>query len=108
MEENDPTGYKSSAAQAVKEELGITVMSLPPRSPDLNVLDYALWNAMNRRLRAQESKFHPTKKETTEQSAARIRRAALSLPESLVRKAVGSMRRRLQLIKENKGGLINE
>ena len=62
MEDNDPTGYKSSAAQAVKEELGITVMSLPPRSPDLNVLDYALWNAMNRRLRAQESKFHPTKK----------------------------------------------
>ena len=33
------------------------VDSLLKRSPDLNVLDYCLWNAINRRMRTQEKGF---------------------------------------------------
>ena len=57
IEDNDPAGYKSRAGVDAKKKAGIAADSLPKRSPDLNVLDYALWNATHRRMRAQESKY---------------------------------------------------
>lgn len=56
LEDNDPTGchtvqpfrldlrYKSNAAMKAKKDSKIKTMSLPKRSPDLNVLDYSLWS----------------------------------------------------------------
>ena len=43
LEENDPTGYKSTAGKDAKKQVGIDIFELPPRSPDLNVLDDSLW-----------------------------------------------------------------
>ena len=54
LEDNDPTGYKSSKALAAKAEAGIRTDDLPKRSPDLSVLDYSLWRAISRAMRAQE------------------------------------------------------
>lgn len=108
LEDNDPAGYKSHAAQAKKKEVGIEVMELPPRSPDLNVLDYCLWAEISRRLRNQEAAFPANKKESKEQFLARLRRTALGLPTALVKRAVQDMKRRCTLIKEAKGYLIDE
>ena len=83
-------------------------MDLPRRSPDLNVLDYCLWHEINVRMRAQETTLRPAFKETPDAFKKRLRKTALSLPKSLVTRAVGDMKRRLQLIKKAKGGLINE
>eukprot|EP00973_Karenia_brevis_P013022 1767985-Karenia_brevis.AAC.1 len=96
MEDNDPAGYKASSVVRCKSKLGVQVLALPPRSPDLNVLDFCLWAEINRCLRKQEAAFPNSKKETMAQFTARLRRTALRLPEPLVTKAVISMKRRVK------------
>ena len=108
IEDNDPTGYKSRAGVDSKKKAGITADSLPKRSPDLNVLDYALWNAINLRMRAQGSKYRKTKKETAREFKDRLRKTAMSLPVPVVKAAVGSMRRRCMTIAKLKGELFTE
>ena len=107
MEDNDPTGYKSSAAEGKKTELSINVLRLPPRSPDLNVLDYYVWSAINKRLREQEAKFPANKKESKEAYLKRLRATDLGLPPSEVKDAMRSMRRRLRQIVDTGGYLID-
>ena len=46
MEDNDPTGYKSTSAVAAKEAANIKVIEMPPPSPDLEALD-GNWQAHN-------------------------------------------------------------
>ena len=106
LEDNDPSGYKSSDAVSKKREEGIKVRELPPRSPDLNVLDYSLWKAITKRLRKQEATFHHRRKESKSEYLARLRKTALGLPSAVVRKAVYSMKRRCKEVKENGGYLI--
>ena len=108
LEDNDPAGYKASAAKEKKVELGISVMELPPRSPDLNVLDYSIWSEINRRLRHREASFPANRKESKADFLKRLRRVALTLPTSFVEKAVQSMKRRCRAIKASKGYLIEE
>ena len=107
LEDNDPAGYKSRVAEQKKAEVHMNVMELPPRSPDLNVLDYSLWNAINRRLRKQEAKFRANKKESKVEFMKRLRRTALGLPTAVVKSAVQDMKRRCTLIKDAKAGLAS-
>ena len=107
LEDNDPAGYKATAAVAKKEALGIEVMELPPRSPDLNTLDYSIWAEISKRLRQQEAQFPTNKRESKEAFLKRLRKTALGLPEAFVTKAVMSMSRRCQDIKKAKGFLID-
>ena len=108
IEDNDPTGYKSRRGMEAKKKLKIQTDDLPPRSPDLNVLDYSLWHSINAAMRTQEKKFRKTKRETTEEFKARLRRVALSLSEDKVKKAVGSMTRRCATISAAAGDLFTE
>jgi transposase len=108
LEDNDPAGYKATAAVAEKRKLGMKVMELPPRSPDLNCLDYSLWSRINKKLRAQEKAFPPQKKETKDECLKRLRSAALGLPTAVVKDAQMSMKRRCTEIRAAKGGLIEE
>ena len=108
LEDNDPSGYKSNIAIAEKRALRLDVMPLPRRSPDLNVLDYSLWAAIGKRLRQQEADFPAAYKESRPGFLKRLRKTALGLPVSVVRKSVQSMKRRCQHIRQSKGGLINE
>lgn len=106
LEDNDPAGYKSGLAKDTKAELKMDVMSLPPRSPDLNVLDYSLWAEVSKRMRAQEKLFAANKKESAAEFEKRLRATALGVPRSVVEKALMDMRKRLVKIKKAKGGLI--
>ena len=110
MEDNDPAGYKCKAALAAKVSVGIKTVSLPPRSPDLNVLDYSLWHSINTAMRAQEARMDAKKYESVAEFKARLRRVAMSLPKKTVSKAVRDMRRRVQLLATAKppGGLFME
>ena len=108
LEDNDPAGYKAMVARENNIELGISAMSLPPRSPDLNVLDYCFWSEINRRLRRREASFPANRKESKEDFLKRLRRTALTLPASLVKRAVQSMKRRCKAIQANGGYLIEE
>jgi len=108
LEDNDPAGYKATAAVNKKDELGIDVLALPPRSPDLNVLDYSIWAEISKRMRQQETQFPANKKESKEAFLKRLRATALGLPSSFVEASVMSMHRRCAQIKAAKGFLIEE
>jgi hypothetical protein len=106
LEDNDPAGYKCRKGLQAKEKAGITTLDLPPRSPDFNVLDYSLWVEINKRMRQKQAKFAESKKETKQEYMNRLRRTALALPTSVVKKAVGDMTRRVALVAKAKGKLI--
>ena len=59
-------------------------------------------------MRAQEKSFPKSKKETAEEFKVRLRRTALGLPESVVRKAVSDMYRRVRAVFAEDGGHIQE
>ena len=108
MEDNDPAGYQSRKGAQAKEEAKLVSLRLPKRSPDCNVLDYSLWKEINTRTRAQEQTFPAGFVESEQAYLKRLRRTALGLPEAVVSKAVGDMRRRMQDLVDNGGGLIKE
>ena len=51
FEDNDPTGYKSGKAKQAKKEVGIEAVPMPTSSPDLNPLDFSLWQQVDLTLR---------------------------------------------------------
>ena len=76
LEDNDPTGYKSNKAIAAKSANKIEVFEIAKRSPDLSVMDYAIWKQVNRNMRAQEKRWPEKKRETRTAYITRLRRAA--------------------------------
>jgi len=108
LEDNDPTGYKSSLGVAAKKEQNLEVFTIPKRSPDLNVLDYAIWAEISRRMRQQEKGWPASKRETRDEYLRRLRQTAMKLPKAFVRKSIGDMRRRCQRLFDKKGGLFEE
>ena len=106
LEDNDPSGYKSRVGIAAKVAAKIDVVALPPRSPDLNPVDYGLWAAVNRRMRAQEKTFKPSFKESRCAHLARLRRVAVTMPASFLTPLVKSMKRRCSAVAAANGGHI--
>ena len=96
LEDNDPSGFKSSKGIEGKKTARIHCFDIPKRSPSLNVCDFALWDEVNRRMRAAERGWGPRKTESRPQYLARLRRTALGLPSSFIQKSVEDMRRRCQ------------
>ena len=108
LEDNDPSGFKSSSGRAAKEASKISVLEIPKRSPCLNVCDYFLWSAVNRRMREQEQAFPVAKREKRVAFLKRLRRTALGLPSDVVAGAVGDMKRRCVRLQKANGGNIEE
>ena len=101
LEDNDPTGYKSNKALEAKRDLGIQAMQFPRYSPDLNPLDFYLWDAIERRMRAAK-----TAPMSVAAYKARLRRVAMSIPEAEIREAVLSIKARAKAVCDAKGGDI--
>ena len=108
LEDNDPTGFKSSKGVAAKKEAKIDILAIPKRSPDLSVLDYAIWQQINKRMRAQEKNWPNGKRETRQQYTARLSRTAKRLPSDFINKSIGDMRRRCKRLLEAKGRFFEE
>ena len=103
LEDNDPTGYKSTAALDKKKELGIKTTNFPKYSPDLNPCDYFLW----RNIEARMATCTPKGKETTDAFKARLRRVALATKPSVVRAKVAQMKERIAAVAAADGGNIS-
>ena len=99
IEDNDPTGYKSSKGKGAKKELGIKAVPMPRYSPDLNPLDFSLWSLIERKM----IEGTPKKVESVDQYKARLRRTAFGLPKSVVTRAVSSMPKRMRAVVAAKG-----
>ena len=108
LEDNDPTGNLSKAGIKAKAAAKIKVFSIPRRSPDLNVLDYAIWHEVESRMRAQERKFAAAKKETRAAFEARLDRTAHNLSADFIDRAIKDLKRRCQLLHKAEGGLFEE
>jgi hypothetical protein len=108
LEDNDPTGNLSGKGKAAKLESKLHVLEIPKRSPDLNVLDYAIWTEVEKRLRDQEKGFSSTKKETRQEFEHRLDRTARALPKAFIDDAIGNLYERAQLLYEAEGGLFEE
>ena len=102
VEDNDRTGYKSKKAMAAKAAAKIEAIEWPKYSPDLNPLDYAIWDAIEARMKDG----NPSENETVQAYRQRLRRTALRLPEAVVRKAVAGIPARMKAVVEAKGGNI--
>lgn len=107
-EDNDPSGFRSSRGLLAKQENGISTFRLPPRSPDLQPLDYSIWHQINTKLRAQEKRFRPSYKETRAHFLRRLRGTAKSLDKNYVQNSIKDMARRVRLLFEAGGGLFEE
>ena len=83
-QDSDPTGYKSKKAIAAKDECKIEAVVFPRYSPDLNPLDFSLWEAVMEKMWQNA----PPEQETVAACKARLRRTALRLPRDTVRRAV--------------------
>ncbi|CAE7522337.1 F52C9.6 [Symbiodinium sp. CCMP2592] len=108
LEDNDPTGYKSSKGLAAKHEAQIGVLEIPKRSPDLSVLDYAIWKEVNKRLRKQEKTWSGAKRETRPQYLKRLKRTIRNLPKAFLEDSIGDMVRRCKRLYESKGYFFEE
>ena len=108
LEDNDPAGFKCRKGVEAKVAARIEPFDIPPRSPSLNVCDYALWSEINRRMRACKARWAPGRTETRNQFLARLRRTALRLPAHFVTASIGDMRRRCRLLHAAGGGHFEE
>ena len=107
-EDNDPTGNLSGKGIAAKKAAHLNVFKIPKRSPEFNVLDYAIWTQIERLLRAQERKFNFSKRETRAELEERLARTAKELSPLFIRKAIRNLKERLHRCYEAKGGLFEE
>lgn len=101
-EDNDPVGFKSGKAEAMKKKLGMVAIEWPKYSPDLMPLDFTLWANVEKRARAAVGK----RRVSASEYKRILRETALGLPAREVRKAVASMRKRIQACYEHEGGNI--
>ena len=108
LEDNDPSGFKSSKGKAAKQRAGVASFDIPRKSPDLNICDYALWTEISKRMRRQEKSWPDGKKEKRDEYLARLRKTALGLPSSFVTRSIGDMARRCQRLRQAKGGHFEE
>lgn len=108
LEDNDPTGNCSKLARAKKAALHINVFSIPKRSPELNVLDYAIWSEIEKRMRQQERNWNNGRKETRDQYARRLRATAARLSKKFIDNSIANLQIRCKRLYEAKGGLFEE
>ena len=108
LEDNDPSGFKTKKAENAKAASGIKPFVIPKRSPQLNVLDFAVWSEINSRLRKQELRYSGKKKESRAQYLLRLRRTAMRLSSKFMTKSIKNLKLRCKRLYEAKGGHIEE
>jgi hypothetical protein len=102
LEDNDPVGYKSNKAEKAKKDVGIVAMSFPRYSPDLNPMDYFLWEEVASRMGENE----PRAVETVEAFKKRLRRTAFAIPKSVIKKGILDLKKRIQNCYDNGGKCV--
>ena len=108
LEDNDPSGFKSSKGMAAKDAAGIITLDLPKRSPDLNPLDFSFWAAVNKKMRRAERAWPKARRETREAYVSRLARTARSLKGEYIHRIIGAMAGRVQQVVEFNGGFFPE
>ena len=99
VEDGDRKGHYSNKGIAAKKAAKILPVKLPPRTPSLMPLDYALW----KRICDQLMEESPEGPETKEAFLKRLKHIALSLPKSYVKAVIAKMRPNLKALADAQG-----
>ena len=99
VEDGDRKGNMSGKGTAAKSRAKITAMTLPPRTPSLMPLDYAIWHRIMQGLASSA----PKGRESREAFCERLRRQATSLPRGYVRSVIAKMPENIRAIVSAKG-----
>ena len=99
VEDGDRKGNTSGKGIKAKARAKIYAMTLPPRTPSLMPLDYAIWY----RIITKVMEDAPEGKETKDEFLARLRTIATSLPKGYVKSVIGRMRGNVQALVDSKG-----
>ena len=94
IEDGDRKGNQSKKGIDAKVKAGIYAMVLPPRTPSLMPLDYAIWKAIDNKV----VRSAPRGTETKHAFLARLARCAKSLPRGFVQRQIHRMKRNIQAI----------
>ena len=86
-----------------KKECRINAIEFPRYSPDLNPLDYSLWDNILDRM----DRTAPKGPESKAAYAKRLRRTALRTSRRAIAKAVRGMKKRIHAVYDAKGGDID-
>ena len=99
VEDGDRVGYQSKKGKDAKKKLGLVSWTLPPRTPQWMPLDFSLWHEVEQKVLAKDVKG----KESKKAYSARVRKTALKLPASVIKKCLASMKKRIKATEEAKG-----
>ena len=83
LEDKDPVGNQSKAGRSANRVSRLSLFRIPKRSPELNVMDFAVWSEIELRMRRQGRKFPKGNVETRASFLHRPQRTARNLPKSL-------------------------
>ena len=108
LEDNDNAGNRSKEGRAAKSAGRMAILDIPKHSPDLNVMDFAVWAEAEKRMRRQERAWPEDKRETRQAFIKRLARTAKALPEDFINKSVSDFKRRCELLYKARGGLFEE
>jgi hypothetical protein len=85
------------------KNMGINVLPpdiWPPNSPDLNPLDYFMWNEIENRIKFKKC-------ENRDDLIKNIKKAVRLIPQKMIQESIDQFRPRLYAVFKNCGGLIN-
>ena len=71
-------------------------------------MDYCIWANVEKKLREQGRTWPAHRRETRVQFIRRLRRVVKQWLENEIKKAIGDMKRRCELLYRAKGGLFDE
>ena len=94
VEDGDRKGHYSGKGIAAKRAAKIFAIKLPPRTPSLMPLDYAIWSRIAKQLLDEA----PEGKETKAEFLERLRVIAQSLPKSYIKRVIARMKPNLKAL----------
>ena len=106
LRDGDPNAFDTHLGKAEEAKMPWTTIQIPPRSPDLNPCDYALWAAIKKKLLVHEVEQLKGQGEKVAVWWARLERTALELEDAVVRKLCLGMKRRIEEVATNGGGWV--
>ena len=99
VEDGDRKGNTSGKGIEAKARCNIAATTLPPRTPSLMPLDYAVWHAIVKRVAAGGPKGQESKESFLERLAA----AATSLPKGFVKSVIARMKPNILALVDARG-----
>lgn len=99
VEDGDRKGNTSGKGIAAKARAKIHATTLPPRTPSLMPLDYAIW----KRIVDNMMKNAPKRAETKQEYLDRLRLVATSLPKGFIKSVIARMPKNIDALVDAEG-----